>query len=109
MIGIVPCSSQSAAPPPNTNFITRVLTPDSTGFVEKAKSSNDLITRVQKHMREAGIYAGHTIHGTRRGSMQPALQNGMSEEEISRRRPDQEPCHHQTLFGFFCALRLVDV
>jgi hypothetical protein len=76
---------------PITNFITRVLTPDRTGFAEKAISSNDLNTRVQKHMKEAGIYAGHTIHGSRRGSMQYALQNGMSEEEISRKAQIKTP------------------
>jgi hypothetical protein len=58
---------------PVTNFITRMLTPDRTGFAEKATSSNDLNTRVQNDMKEAGIYAGHTIHGSRRGSMQHAL------------------------------------
>jgi hypothetical protein len=70
---------------PSQIFNTRVLTPDRTGFVEKAMSSNDLNIRIQKHMKEAGIYAGHTIHGSRRGSMQHALQNGMSEEDTSRK------------------------
>jgi hypothetical protein len=50
-----------------------------------------MINRLQKHMREAGIYAGHTIHGTRQGSMQHALQNGMSEEEISEKAQIRTP------------------
>jgi hypothetical protein len=76
---------------PITNFLTRVLTQDRTGFCEKPMSSNDISARVQKHLRNAGIYAGHTIHGTRRGSMQHAVQNGVSEEAISRRAQIKTP------------------
>jgi hypothetical protein len=55
---------------PITNFLTRVLNPERTGFVEKPMSSNDISARLQKHLKSAGLYAGHTVHGTRRGSMQ---------------------------------------
>jgi hypothetical protein len=84
-----PCTGTSIGPfrystTPSPIFLARVLTLKRTGSGEKDMPSNDLNIRVQKHKREAGIYAGHTIKGSRRGSMQHALQNGMSEEEIGR-------------------------
>jgi len=76
---------------PITNFLTRVLNPERTGFVEKAMSSNDIGARAKNHLQSAGLYEGHTVHGTRRGSMQHAVQNGMSVEDVSRKAQIKTP------------------
>ncbi len=62
--------AHEAASCPITNWITRVQARDKVSFTERGMSSAEIANRVKTHLKEAGIYANHTVHGSRRGSMQ---------------------------------------
>jgi glutamine amidotransferase PdxT len=55
---------------PITNWITRVQNRSKNGFVETGMSSAEIANRVKKHFKAVNLYVHHTVHGSRRGSMQ---------------------------------------
>lgn len=68
---------------PITNWITRVQNKSKAGFEEKGMSSAEIANRVKKHMKGADVYDSHTVHGSRRGSMQHDVHiMGKSVEEV---------------------------
>ena len=71
-----------AAGQPITDWITRPMAKDKQNFVEAGLSSAEIANRTKLHMKAAGIYSGHTVHGTRRGSMQDAYERGKSLQQI---------------------------
>lgn len=78
-------AAHEAAAHPITNWITRVQARNKQGFEEKGMSSAEIANRVKQHMKAAGIYANHTVHGSRRGSMQHDVYVlGKSAEEAGR-------------------------
>ena len=71
-------AAHEAAACPITNWITRVQARSKVGFAEIAN-------RVKIHFKAAGIFSNHTVHGSRRGSMQHDVYVlGKSSEEAGR-------------------------
>ena len=51
-------------------FLTRPQSRDKKQFIERAMTSSEVANRVKEHLQAAQLYRGHTVHGSRRGSMQ---------------------------------------
>lgn len=78
-------AAHEAAACPITNWITRVQARSKVGFANKGMSSAEIANRVKKHFKAAGIFSNHTVHGSRRGSMQHDVYVlGKSSEEAGR-------------------------
>ena len=58
---------------PITNFLTRPLGKDKTIFSEKSLTSAAVARIISHHFPAASITGKHTVHGSRRGSMQHAV------------------------------------
>ena len=52
------------------NFLTRPQSRDKKGFIERGMTSSEIANRTKEHLQAAQLYSGHTVHGSRRGSMQ---------------------------------------
>lgn len=48
---------------PVTNFLTRMLNKSKSGFCEKGVSAAALNDRMKEHLKAAGLFEGHAIHG----------------------------------------------
>ena len=55
---------------PVVNFLTRPQSRDKKGFIERAMTSSEIANRTKERLQAAQLYCGHTVHGSRRGSMQ---------------------------------------
>jgi len=63
-------------------FLFRPTTADHMGFKDAAASSGALNQRFKQHLQRCGLYAGETLHGVRRGTMQAAHQAGASVDTV---------------------------
>ena len=62
-------TAYEAAGQPITDWITRPMARDKQKFQEAGLSSAEIASVVKQRMKAAGVCAGHTVHGSRRGSM----------------------------------------
>ena len=53
-----------------TNLLTRPQSRDKRGFIERGMTSSEIANRTKEHLQAAQLYCGHTVHGSRMGSMQ---------------------------------------
>ena len=58
---------------PITNFLSRPLGMDRKSFIQKKLTSAAVARVTMQHFPAAGIPGKHTVHGSRRGSMQYAV------------------------------------
>ena len=58
---------------PITNFLSRPLGKDKKSFRERGLTSAAVARMTLQHFTAAGILGKHTVHGSRRGSMQHAV------------------------------------
>lgn len=58
---------------PVTNFLSRPLGKDKKSFIERRLTSAAVARVTLQHFSAAGIEGKHTVHGSRRGSMQHAV------------------------------------
>ena len=52
-----------------TNYLTKPQSRDKRGFIERGMTSSEIANRTKEHLQAAQLYCGHTVHGSRRGSM----------------------------------------
>ena len=53
-----------------TDFLTRPQSRVKEGFIERGMTSSEIANMTKEHLQAAQLYCGHTVHGSRRGSMQ---------------------------------------
>ena len=58
---------------PITNFLSRPLGKDKKSFRERRLTSAAIATITMQRFSAAGVLGKHTVHGSRRGSMQHAV------------------------------------
>ena len=65
-----------------SKFLFRPLLPNRKGFQDEPMTGSNLGKRLNKHLQDAGVYAGESNHGFRRGQIQRMVANGMSKAAI---------------------------
>ena len=63
-------------------FLFSPLAADRASFKDSPYSSSALGKTVRKHLEAAGLYAGESSHGFRRGRMQASVAQGLSKEAV---------------------------
>ena len=61
------------------------LTADRRAFKDSGISASDIGKRMNHHLKQAGLYAGESNHGFRRGSMQALAAAGMGVADIGKK------------------------
>ncbi len=67
---------------PIRHFLFNPLNKDQQSFSSQLMCSSSIGKRLQKHLQGAGLYAGESNHGFRRGRMQHCATQGMSASSI---------------------------
>ena len=65
-----------------TGFLFRPLLPNRQAFQDEPMTGSNLGKRLTKHLQDAGVYAGESNHGFRRGQIQRMVANGMTKTAI---------------------------
>ena len=61
------------------------LTSDRRAFKDSGSSASDIGKRMRHHLEQAGLYAGESNHGFRRGSMQALAAAGMASADMGQK------------------------
>jgi hypothetical protein len=76
---------------PITGYLFRPCTADKKSFKEQACSSSSLCHSLQKYLRQAGLFAGETMHSLRRGGMQSDVHKGASFADVQAKAQLKSP------------------